>query len=180
MTGLGIGSHLNDCIRLPRILHRLKSWPGCGSEFHRLGQHYDEVLSPVQSLGIEGRFSAVWHVIADLELGFSGTQREHESVAILLLLRHRSRVNGLATGGHRHALVNLGAVREIKLEALIAHLGARRIRSIIHGEQADALQFIALSLKPHNVGGYADVRRLAWQHRRLRTSTEVVPGGAMR
>ena len=128
---------MNDCIRLPRVLHRLEGCARSGSEFHRLGQHYDKVLSPVQSLGIERGFSAVWHVIADLELGLSGTQREHESVAVLLFLRHWSRVDGLATGGHRHALVNLGTVGKIKLEALIAHLGARRIRSIIHGEKAD-------------------------------------------
>ena len=156
LTRRGVGSDLHNRVRLPRVLHRLerRTWPG--SELHGLGQHHYKVLRTVQSLGIEAGFAAIRHVIADLELSFSGTQGEHESVEILLFLWHRSRVDGLAAGGHRHALVNLGAIGEIEFEALIAHLGARRVRSIIDREKTDALQLTALRLEPHHVGGYAD------------------------
>src|ERR1700680_1741180 len=113
------------------------------------------MLSPVEGLGIKAGFAAVRHVIADLELSFARTQREDEGVPVLLFLRHGSRVDGLSAGGHGHALVNLGALRKIELEALIAHLRAWRVRGIVHGEKADALQLTTLCLKAHHIGGYA-------------------------
>src|SRR5208337_1030989 len=125
-------------------------------KLHGLRQHDHKMLSAVESLGINAGFAAVRHVVADLERSFSGTQGKQERVAVLLFLRYWSRVDGLPTRGHCHALVDLSAVGEIKFEALIAHLGARRIRSVVHREQTNALHLAALRLETHHVGGYAD------------------------
>src|SRR5438445_9025630 len=114
------------------------------------------MLGPVEGFRIDADFTAIWHVESDLELSFSGAQRKQEGIAILFFLRYGSRVDGLSPGGHGHALLNLGAVGKIELEALVAHLGAWWIGSIIDREQADTLQLVALRLKPHHVSGYAD------------------------
>src|SRR5581483_7264000 len=154
---LRVRSNLHHRVGLLRILHGLEAFAGAGVELHGLGQHHDKVLGCVQRFGIDAELSGVGQVVDDLELRLTGTQREDKGVTILLLLRNRRRIYGLTIRGLGQAGINLRPVRQVELKVLIVHLRARRVRSVLHGEDADALDLSVIRLEAHDVGGYADI-----------------------
>ena len=97
---------------------------------------------------------------ANLKQGLARTQGEDEGVTVLLFLRDRIRLERLPSRSLSRGLRDPRSFGQVELEVLVVHLGARRIGSVVHREQAGALQFVPLRLKTHDVGGDADVVEL--------------------
>src|SRR6185503_7774347 len=113
------------------------------------------MLRGIKQFGIELQVAGVRHMEGQLELSLAGAKRENEGVAVALGLRNGCGVHGLSTFGLGEAGIDLRALGEIELKILVVHLGARRLRSIVHGKQAHALKFIALCLKSQNIRRHA-------------------------
>ncbi len=147
---------LNTGVRLTGIIHRDERGAFSGGELHALGQHDHEMLGAINRPGIDADLAVVRQVEGNLELSFARPQGENKGVAVFLFLRNRSGINGLTAGGLSHGLVDLRTFGQIKLEILIVHLGAWRIRGVVDRKQTDARQFVPLRLKAHHIGRYLD------------------------
>src|ERR1019366_9390744 len=84
LAGLGLLRDFHVAVALAGILHGLEAGGIRGLELHRLGKNDDEVRGGIERLGIDLDLAGVGQSEFHLELGFSGTQREGDGIAVLL------------------------------------------------------------------------------------------------
>src|ERR1700674_5768429 len=153
LAGLRLSRDFHGAVALAGILHGLEAQRIRGLELHRLRKNDDEVLGGIERLGIDLDLAGVGQSELQLELRFSGTEREVNRVAILLGLGRGFRADRLAVRGAGLYLFNLRAGGQIELEVVIVHLRLRGRRLVIDDKQAHALHASAVGLEADYVGG---------------------------
>src|SRR6185437_4264605 len=75
----------------------------------------------------------------------------NKSIAAFYFLRNGRGVYPLSAGGLRLALVDLGILRRVEFESGVAHLGARRLRSVVDGKESHDGKVALACLQVHEI-----------------------------
>src|SRR6266852_6014844 len=156
LAQFSVRCHLHRCTGFFRIRPGLEPAAWARRKLHGVRQHHHEMLSRVEGFGINAGLATVRQLETNLKQSLAWAQGENKGVSVLVLLRNWGRVDGLPSGCLGRRVRNPGAFGQIELEVLVVHLGARRVGSVVHREQACALQLVSLGLKAHDVGGDTD------------------------
>ena len=127
-------SNLDDAVGLIGVLHGFERRRVAAFEVHGLGQDDYKMLGGIERLGIDLRRAVVRESELELDLSFSGAQRESDSVTALFRLRNGIGWDGLPVGRFGLDLFDLGADGKIELKAVVVHLRDRRRRLVVDGE----------------------------------------------
>src|SRR6266700_2229071 len=136
LPGLGIDGDFRDCVgQVGRLLVFVNSGLRRG-ESYASRHHGDKMLQRINEPWINGGLAGIGQVIGDLEFGFAGSQWEGESVSSFFRLRCRRSFDSLSSSGLRLGVIDVGIWWRVKFEIGIVHLRARRIGSVVHGENS--------------------------------------------